>query len=225
MVWVDQPIGTGLSFLSNLTAQQGSYARTRPRLQGDFLAFVEAFYSAYPFFASHHRVILAGESYAGVYLPLFAQALLDGGYPLGGVLVGDPFIDAWDAAAGSLLAARLYQFVSPQEYELLDKALMPSCRDGMLEGNATQARSRKRKAAQVITPLSRSRSSYFSLSRSLSRCCVQICRSPLLSSWCFCAVTHPFAPLHFGRQHRCAGVDVRHHHGSALLPNLPVAVV
>jgi carboxypeptidase C (cathepsin A) len=59
----------------------------------EFVTFIENFYEMYPEFLKHD-LYLTGESFAGKYLPLYSNLLMDiehNKYNLKAMLMGDPF--------------------------------------------------------------------------------------------------------------------------------------
>ena len=68
MIFVDQPVNTGFSYANHsLTSAEDGAA--------EFLTFILAFFEKYP--ELHENDFhLTGESYAGKYLPLFTQRIL-----------------------------------------------------------------------------------------------------------------------------------------------------
>jgi carboxypeptidase D len=71
LLYIDQPVGTGLSYVSD--------AKTYPRNDGDvnraLLAFMDALQAVHTWLPGR-KVFLTGESHAGHYLPSWAQALM-----------------------------------------------------------------------------------------------------------------------------------------------------
>ncbi|KAJ5907767.1 Peptidase S10 serine carboxypeptidase [Penicillium taxi] len=76
ILYVDQPVGTGFSTASNPYPVQSN-----ERITDDFVQWLHTFMTYFPHLQSK-KIHLMGESYAGIYVPYFAQALLDGSYPL-----------------------------------------------------------------------------------------------------------------------------------------------
>nr|KAJ3420241.1 Cell death protease [Polyrhizophydium stewartii] len=93
MLYVDQPVGTGYSF-----SEQGEFRRTLKDVTSDFVAFMTHFFQVFP---EHQRseLVLAGESFAGTYVPYFATELLrlnkESGakFRLSGIIIGNGWID------------------------------------------------------------------------------------------------------------------------------------
>jgi carboxypeptidase D len=72
VVFVDQPVGTGLSYASS----SKEYVQTQEQLSEQFYHFLMKFFKIFPSMLSK-RVYLAGESYAGVYIPYIASKILE----------------------------------------------------------------------------------------------------------------------------------------------------
>jgi carboxypeptidase C (cathepsin A) len=94
LMMIDQPTGTGLS----VALDDKVHARTELQASGQLYHALQCFYRQLPEFRSND-LYLFGESYAGVYVPLLATAILEGnaaGRPrinLRGVGVGDGWVD------------------------------------------------------------------------------------------------------------------------------------
>ncbi|KXS20120.1 alpha/beta-hydrolase, partial [Gonapodya prolifera JEL478] len=72
VLFVDQPVGTGFSYTRD------GYATSIFEARSMFIRFLDRWLTAFPQFRKS-EVYLAGESYAGVYIPYFARAMLDWG--------------------------------------------------------------------------------------------------------------------------------------------------
>ena len=68
---VDQPVGTGFSF-----QMQGTLPSTMDEATPEFITFLIQFFHLFPDLQGHD-MYLSGESYAGVYVPYYATAILD----------------------------------------------------------------------------------------------------------------------------------------------------
>lgn len=71
LMFVDQPIGTGFSTVSS----NSDYHKDLKEVTEDFLSFMKNYFHLFPEDQSK-ELIFTGESYAGTYLPYFADALL-----------------------------------------------------------------------------------------------------------------------------------------------------
>ncbi|KAJ6560307.1 Alpha/Beta hydrolase protein [Mycena capillaripes] len=90
MVYVDQPAGTGFSYTST-----DRYVHTLEEASIQFIEFMHNFYKVFPEYKGMDTY-LGGESYAGQWIPYFADAILnsDLGIHLRGVAIGNGWIDA-----------------------------------------------------------------------------------------------------------------------------------
>ncbi|EIN10934.1 alpha/beta-hydrolase [Punctularia strigosozonata HHB-11173 SS5] len=89
VVYVDQPAGTGFSYTST-----DKYVHELTEARDQFIIFLRNFYHVFPEYKGMDTY-LAGESYAGQYIPYFADGLLnsDLGVPLMGAAIGNGWID------------------------------------------------------------------------------------------------------------------------------------
>lgn len=85
ILYIDQPVGTGYAMV-----HQGKYARSQEEVNVMFMAFLRRWTSLHPRFKGR-RLFLAGESYAGRYIPHFAHQILSAGkdFNLEGVMIGN----------------------------------------------------------------------------------------------------------------------------------------
>ncbi|KAK9459384.1 Alpha/Beta hydrolase protein, partial [Lipomyces oligophaga] len=122
MLFVDNPIGTGFSYVDT-----DSYLHELDEMTADFLTFMDKFFSIFPQYLADDLYI-AGESYAGTYIPYIAQAILDRNsnststdvrYPLKGILLGNGWIDP----------VRQYLSYAPFAYQ-----------NGLIKSDSTSAR-------------------------------------------------------------------------------------
>ncbi|KAF6762072.1 pheromone-processing carboxypeptidase KEX1 [Ephemerocybe angulata] len=90
MVFIDQPPGTGFSFTST-----NDYAKTIKEVQAHLLEFMRNFYSVFPEY-KYADTYMAGESFAGQWIPYFADAVLASNLdvPLKGIAIGNGWMDA-----------------------------------------------------------------------------------------------------------------------------------
>lgn len=68
---MDQPVGTGFSF-----ANTDSYMHTLGQITEEFIKFVDKLFVVFPDLAKQDLYI-AGESFAGTYIPYFASRILE----------------------------------------------------------------------------------------------------------------------------------------------------
>jgi carboxypeptidase D len=86
---VDQPAGTGYSYTSS-----DKYVHELTDASTQFLVFLENFYRVFPEL-KEADTYLAGESFAGQYIPYFADAMLNStlNVPLKGAAIGNGWMD------------------------------------------------------------------------------------------------------------------------------------
>ncbi|KAI0732852.1 alpha/beta-hydrolase [Fomitopsis betulina] len=89
MVYVDQPAGAGFSYTSS-----DHFLHDLPEASLQLVEFLKNFYEVFPEY-KNVDTYLAGESYAGQYIPYFADAILNStlGIPLRGAAIGNGWID------------------------------------------------------------------------------------------------------------------------------------
>jgi carboxypeptidase C (cathepsin A) len=90
MLYIESPVGVGFSYSST-----NSYKLDDDKTARDNLAAVEAFYASFPEY-KQNKFYITGESYAGVYVPTLAEAILNDdlagtytGAKLTGIAVGN----------------------------------------------------------------------------------------------------------------------------------------
>jgi carboxypeptidase D len=87
MIWVEQPVGTGFT-------QGTPTAHTQEEAAAQFLGFFKNFIDT--FGLQHKKLFIAGESYAGKYIPYFADAMLKANnsayYDVKGIMIYDPSV-------------------------------------------------------------------------------------------------------------------------------------
>ncbi|KAF7114711.1 hypothetical protein CNMCM5793_009662 [Aspergillus hiratsukae] len=103
MLWVDQPVGTGFSVGDANVTSQGDVA-------AQFLGFFKNFIELFGFHG--RKVYLTGESYAGMFVPYIAHAMLEAENPrlynLDGIMLYDPTL-ATRAVERELFAYSTYE--------------------------------------------------------------------------------------------------------------------
>lgn len=89
VVYVDQPPGTGFSYTST-----DHYLHTMDDAKAHFMEFLRNFYQVFPEY-KHMDTYLAGESFAGQWIPYYADAILNSNLrvPLLGAAIGNGWID------------------------------------------------------------------------------------------------------------------------------------
>lgn len=102
ILFLDQPVGTGFSYVNT-----NAYTTTLPQAADEVVYFLQQFIKVYPEYSrdvelqygsqgSGVDVFLAGESFAGQYIPYTASAILKSPNPpvsLKGIAIGNGFID------------------------------------------------------------------------------------------------------------------------------------
>lgn len=98
-VYVDQPVNTGFSFATNPGPKK--YDDDLDVITEHFMQFLDSYFQSFPE-DIYKKLILAGESYAGQYIPFFADAILKRNaqledeyskYNLKALLIGNGWID------------------------------------------------------------------------------------------------------------------------------------
>ncbi|KAM0756169.1 alpha/beta-hydrolase [Meredithblackwellia eburnea MCA 4105] len=90
VIFVDQPVGTGYSY-----TESNGFVHELNVMAAHVVEFMSKFYDIFPEFATHDTYI-AGESYAGQYIPYIAEAILattELPTKLKGLLIGNGWID------------------------------------------------------------------------------------------------------------------------------------
>ncbi len=94
IIYLDQPVGTGLSYSASNT-----FAKNQYELNRHFYEFLRQFYKVFPEYANS-PLYITGESYAGHMIPGFAQYILEqngkaGAVPINlqGLAIGNGWID------------------------------------------------------------------------------------------------------------------------------------
>ncbi|KAG8824426.1 Cell death protease [Serendipita sp. 399] len=124
IVYIDQPVGTGFSYGST-----DKYLSELTQVATPLLEFLRNFYKVFPELAGTDTY-LAGESFAGQYIPYIAEALLgasDVPAPLKGIVIGNGWLDSraqYPAFVEFGLRAGLFKSGSAEHLraqEMLDK--------------------------------------------------------------------------------------------------------
>jgi carboxypeptidase C (cathepsin A) len=89
-VFLESPVGVGFSY-----SDSGNYVCDDYRTASENRGAVEAFFANFPEYKKN-KFFITGESYAGIYIPMLAQEILNGekdgtytGAPLTGIAVGN----------------------------------------------------------------------------------------------------------------------------------------
>lgn len=113
VVYLESPAGVGFSY-----AEDGNYTTGDDALAVDNAAFLAGFAALYPEFASRD-LYLAGESYAGHYVPQLAARLVEAPVPglrLAGWIVGNPSFDGFLDAQNFWMFMALHGLTSTAGY-------------------------------------------------------------------------------------------------------------
>lgn len=124
VLYIDQPIGTGFSTANNVF----SHRVNGEQVSRDFYEFLRNFYFAYPEF-KNRRMYLAGESYAGHYIPSISNYLYHNAefytYWPAGIIIASGWVDPFyqypsypDYAYENSLVTRGHTIVVKIFYEL-----------------------------------------------------------------------------------------------------------
>lgn len=128
---VDQPVGTGFSYVENR-----AYASDLPQVGREFVFFLKEFVKAFPEYARQQHsapgpggavdVYIAGESYAGQYIPYITHALLETHdrmpVHLAGIAIGNGYMDPKSQAGSEvdlLLENRVWEKNGREHKEIM----------------------------------------------------------------------------------------------------------
>lgn len=97
VLFVDQPVGTGFSY-----ADTNAYLHEMSEMAANMVTFLTKWFEIFPEYA-HNHIYIAGESYAGQWIPYLADAVLkrnkanrQSEWPLKGLLIGNGWISGPD---------------------------------------------------------------------------------------------------------------------------------
>ncbi|KAM3586229.1 Cell death protease [Umbelopsis sp. WA50703] len=131
IVFVDQPVGTGFSF-----ADTDSYVRNMTEVGTSFTKFLDLFFEVFPDRATN-ELYLAGESFAGTYIPYIAHQMLreneetdSNKYNLKGLVIGNGWISprhqyeaSFDFSVSRDLLTGSYKNIASQHLNLCRRAI------------------------------------------------------------------------------------------------------
>lgn len=131
---MDQPVGTGFSY-----APTNAYVRSLSQAADEVKYFLERFVDIFPEYRKGNGIDtwLAGESFAGQYIPYTAKVLTERGpttspVELKGVAIGNGFIDPksqYGSEIDFLVKQGVWKANGPQHKEALDR--FQSCKSAM----------------------------------------------------------------------------------------------
>ncbi|KAG9317776.1 alpha beta-hydrolase [Chiua virens] len=113
MVYIDQPAGTGLSYTST-----NHYVHTLNESTKHVIQFLRTFYQVFPEYLLVDTY-LGGESFAGQYIPYFADGILnsDLNIPLRGAAIGNGWIDGRNQYPAYLEYAEVHGLIDVQSQQ------------------------------------------------------------------------------------------------------------
>jgi cathepsin A (carboxypeptidase C) len=109
MIFLDQPVNVGYSYT------EGQQVLTTPEASKDVYAFLQLFMKTFPEYSSQEFNI-AGESYAGTYIPNFASHIFEEQKKLDTAKSDHARINLKSVLIGNGLSDPYYQFASVPEY-------------------------------------------------------------------------------------------------------------
>lgn len=130
VLFLESPVGVGYSYWPG---QPLPYASNDTSTASDNVEALVSFYNKFPEY-NQNPLYISGESYAGVYVPMFAQAILASSYastiPLKGILVGNGAIATSPVYEATLVQQRMehafhHGLFSPSLKAQIDNACNP----------------------------------------------------------------------------------------------------
>ncbi|KAJ3317875.1 Cell death protease [Boothiomyces sp. JEL0866] len=120
VAYVDQPAGTGYSV--------GKFAVSNQEIIDNFMDFLSNFYKAYPDLVNC-ELFLSGESFAGIWIPYFADAILKHNanskekYNLKGLIIGNGWMDPKFQYPAYLVYAQQHGLIKSKDLEIAQNYL------------------------------------------------------------------------------------------------------
>lgn len=124
VVYVDNPPGTGYSL--------GSYYTSSQQTADNFLIFLNEFMNIFPEY-SDADIYLAGESFAGVWIPQIARTLLANKKKLKSIVMGSPWIDAANQYPANFEFSKKLNLIPPGKWMDLMVGLHAACVEELKE--------------------------------------------------------------------------------------------
>ncbi|KAL9941016.1 hypothetical protein V8E36_000504 [Tilletia maclaganii] len=124
VIYLDQPVGTGFSYTDS-----NGYVTSLAQAADEVVYFLKQLVQIFPEYAhgNGYAAYLAGESFAGQYIPYTAKAIMDAraGPPidLHGIVIGNGYIDPRSQAGSELdmmVEAKIWSTTSPEYRDALD---------------------------------------------------------------------------------------------------------
>lgn len=134
MLYVDQPVGTGLSYVLDPTG----YATSESQVDAMFYTFLSEWYAIFNKY-NNRALYITSESYGGVFAPSIANHLLQQNNPvlnLQGVAIGNGWIDPNLQTYSYIPFAHGAGFIEQQQVDALTE-LYDSCSAGFLAQDST----------------------------------------------------------------------------------------
>ncbi|KAI9202266.1 Alpha/Beta hydrolase protein [Polychytrium aggregatum] len=127
LLYVDQPVGTGFSLADN------TWARSEAQVAEQFIAFLDEWLMIFPELKSH-ELYISGESYAGVFIPFIASAMLKRNHlggsnqtvlNLRGLAIGNGWIDPLATYESYIPFSEMHQLIATRsKASLAEKAAL-----------------------------------------------------------------------------------------------------
>ncbi|CAA2933752.1 serine carboxypeptidase-like [Olea europaea subsp. europaea] len=139
IIYVDQPIGTGFSY----TSDKDDIRTDSQEAAVDFYDFLQAFFEAHPQYARNDFYI-TGESYAGHYIPAFADRVQKGNNNKEGIHINMKGLAIGNGLTDPVIQYKAYtdfalsmKLITQSDYDSLNQ-LVPQCMQGIeLCGNSS----------------------------------------------------------------------------------------
>ena len=115
LLYVDQPVGTGFSY----TSDKSDLARSEQQVSDDFWEFLQYFFAQHPDMGARDLYI-AGESYAGHYVPAIGYRIVQGNAALA---QGESHVNLQGIAVGNGLVNPRVQYQAYSDYALANRMI------------------------------------------------------------------------------------------------------
>jgi carboxypeptidase D len=128
IVYVDNPPGTGYSL--------GPYYTSSKQVSDNFLLFLNEFMEIFPEY-SDADIYLAGESFAGVWIPQIARSLLANKKKVKSLLLGSPWIDSANQYPSNFEYSKILNLIPPGKWMDLVGGVYNGCLEELKETSRT----------------------------------------------------------------------------------------